>query len=784
MAIQDRFKAAFQSFTKTDNSNRDELLLSRKYLKYGQNKPLVQDWSRVIMSDEELYKGYPYAAINNRANGVANLAESNLKTDALPQILKDFKAKQEEVMHPYLDVIDESLSFDNNKFWYDISTYLDLEGVYYLMVLRNSETNEDGTRTGNVQEFKLLNPYDIRRIVNDETLEIGGYVETRDGLVREFPPEMIIEIRKLNPFSANDPFSMTDAAKESQYTLKQAGDYTRHSLKNNMAAPGIISTDVLLDPQQFSNFVSRVTNQEKGLPLFGNGAGAVTWDSMQIDMDKAALDKINEINRQALFAVSGVGKTMMSIEESGTTRDTARAQKEIFIENHVMPQLKLILSALNQDYKRYYMNEYKTNKYKLYIDNPLGSDRAAELQDVEIRDSVYKTYDTLVAAGYTRDLAARYASGEITLEELGEPTEEPRPNPIVEAAMLKGGQDPTNGNLTPPAKDDKPADKKKPVKKPAPTDKKKEAIDLDKNHTFDQVNNEFDEESQGIVNTQQGQLQNSIIRVESEIVSAVLNKVTKNAFDSEDDVIDEKDKLEAERELKLILETFYTAIIPVYASKVISSRLKEFGGFTTFKLSPQIKEYIKTIAEKTSKSHVDTVVKDLMKTAKETYDNNVESELKKITDTGRSVTDEDLVYARKRALEGASRQRLTNEITNKFQDISKNRAKAIARTETNRAFTRSQFEADLQFIKQNGLEDKAFKKWTTRSEMPCVYCNELASRPPIPFKNNFLDLGDELSVMVQKDGKSKVQTLQVNFESLEAGNAHVNCSCIYVLIIK
>ena len=47
-----------------------------------------------------------------------------------------------------------------------------------------------------------------------------------------------------------------------------------------------------LPDDQFDNFVSRVKNHGRGEPLFGNGAGTVSWIDMQIDLDKAALDKI------------------------------------------------------------------------------------------------------------------------------------------------------------------------------------------------------------------------------------------------------------------------------------------------------------------------------------------------------------------------------------------------------------------------------------------------------------------------------------------------------------
>lgn len=449
--VAERFTQAIRgavSFPKSSNSLVIQDDSARQFLRNGNRRALIEDWSKVVMSDNELYTGYPYAAINNRANSIVEMSENNLKTNAEPSIIKAAKDKQKVVEHPYLELIEDSLDFSDTDFWYDISTYLDLEGVYYILAVRNV----DGDRVGNVQEFKLLNPYEVRRIRSKETGKVGGYIETREGMIREIPTQMIIDIRALNPFSRDKPYAMTDAAKDSQFTLKQAGDYTRHSLKNNMAAPGIISTDILLEPEMFTNFVSRVTNQEKGLPLFGNGAGAISWDSMQIDLDKTGLKDINEINRSALFAVSGVSKTMMAIEESGTTRETAKVQKDLFTELHIIPQMRRIINALNQDYKRYYQSDYQKNKYKIYIDNPLGSDRDAEIKDIKIRDESYKLYDTLVGAGYDRELASKYACGEITLEELGDPTNDPRPNPIVEAANLKMGEDPKNDNLESPKK--------------------------------------------------------------------------------------------------------------------------------------------------------------------------------------------------------------------------------------------------------------------------------------------------------------------------------------------
>lgn len=706
------------------NTLGDSLRLSRKFLKYGSQKPLVQDWSQILMTDEDRYVGYMYAAIKRRAARVAYLAEYNLKTEATKSIVDAAKKKEEEVLHPYLNLIDSSPTFSNYQFWYNISTFLDLEGVFYLMALRN--VGEE--RVGNIQEFKLLNPFNVKRVINKDTLEVGGYIEGRMGMVREFSPGMIIEIRMLNPFSEEEPFGMADAAKDSSFTLKQAGDTTRHSLRNNQAAPGIITTDMEMPTEEFENFRARILKQEKGEPLFGNGAGAITWADMQIDLNKAALDKINEVQRDELIAVSGVSKTMLSIEQSGVTRDTAKVQKDLFVEDSIMPQLQMIIDALNQDYKNHYQAEYKKNEYCIYIDNPLGSDRDAELKDIEIRETSYDLCNSLVNKGYDYALAAKYAEGLITLEELGKPK-----NPPVQPALPAAAPPPT----------------------PPPAEEYEQKHDDKHDDHIDAISNQFDEESQGIINNQQAALQNTVVNIEERVVVAVLNRVTKNQFDNESDIITKTDRKAYENELEIALAAFYGVILPLYATSVLSRRVKEFNLFGSFKLTGEVKRYIRNTASKAASGHMDTILADLLATARE------------------------------EALRGASQQEIVSAIRKKYtSQISTTRAKTIARTETNRAFTRSQYEADWQFIQQNDLEGRAFKKWITRSGNPCPLCQAKAEEPPIPFRHPFAELGDEVSATYVEDGKTKVLKQKIGFETVEAGNLHPNCSCIYQLIIE
>lgn len=942
MNFIDRIKSGYREFNKTTNnfSGRND------FLKNGNNKAINSNWSSVNMSDEDFYTGYSYAAINNRANKTAQIAMKYLKTVANEQTTDIYKKRGDILDHPYLKLIRDSIEFSEYDFWYDISTYLDLEGISYILVTRTIQDD----RVGNAMEFEVLNPYEVKRIRNSSTLEIGGYTESRNGLIREINPKQIIETRKLNPFSRDNPFAMTDAAKDSQFTLKQAGDYTRHSLKGNQNTPGIISTDVLLDPEQFKNFVNRIQNQEKGSPLFGNGAGAINWNSMQVDLDKAALDKINEISRSTLFAVSGMSKTSMGIEESGTTRDVSKTQTDNLIENHIMPQIQKVIDSFNLDYKKYSPAEYKKDKLTIIIDNPLGKDKEVESKEVTIAKDKINLRQSLIDLGYTSDIASKYANGEIELSELGEPTKKVKkeesqvklevdsdvdPNlkqnkdkQTVEDAKAEnvylkelisflvqkrkdqaklvtvdnynknhdgsgkfssgpGGStildslNPTSGLLVKyePEKRAKaklggklttldktmggkpddiitiyrgaPSIKKEIVPGDYITDLRELAVSytgdgniiskkVRKGDVLDDsseslgneyiyrpnADKEFEKKSNNaiqdslpvinqvnIIEDQQNALKSTINKIQADIIKSVLSRVTQNAFDSQDDIIYASDRKESEDELEKQLTLFYIALFLIYGPQLLNKRKSEFEDVkgTRFILTPQVKSKINDFAKKASKSHIDTILNDLLDTSNIAYDKAVETEVAKILQT---ITKDDIdklikgldkkqseklieelnkkeagkeIYelARKRALEGQGRAQIVASIRKEYKDISKTRATTIARTETQRAFNQSQYQADVQFLTDNDLMDRAYKQWKTRSANPCQYCIDLSKEPPIPFDMNFRDMGDELSyIYTKKDGSKVKRSLQVDYEELSAGNAHVNCGCVYILIIK
>lgn len=699
--FKDIKKLASRIFTTSKNA----MTLPREYLKYGSRRGIMKpDWSQVTMSDQDHYTGLSYAGITKRARTVARVAKDHLVTE------KEGVANAEEV-HPYIPLIRESKLFSENFFWQAISIFLDLEGVFYIYALRNF----DDKKTGNTLQFKLLNPYNIKRVLDKDTLQVVGYIENRKGFQRELPKEQIIEIRELNPFDEDKPYSMTDAAKENSFTLKSSGDYTRHILRNNVDAPGIITTDVILSDEQFKNFVSRMKEHTKGEPIFGNGAGAVNWQPMTSDLSKAGLKDINEINRESLFAVLGMSKTMMGIEQSGVTRETGHVQKELFIESEAVPRIDLIIDALNLDYKSRYSADYEKNKLTLGISNPIESDQEIEGKKIDNKTKNYDLYMKLVNDGYDEKKASQFANGEIDIKELGKPKNPPKVDPLEET----------------------------------PVAKKEEHL-----HEHKHLN----QITQAMVDDQQSKLQNAIVNIEGRLAVAAINRIpklvknglAKNQIDEESDLITAKEKKDSKEELMLLLFGFYAAISKFHGKDTIVDRLSEFGGKGRFSLDKLARDNMKDMSEKVASSHVDTISKELYQ------------------------------VARKAALEGRSQLEIIGELKSRYShDITENRAKTVARTETNRAFTMAQYDADRQFISQNNLEGRAFKRWETRSDNPCEFCLALEAQGLVPFEKNFVNKGDSVSAKV--DGK-KV-SFEAGFDDVYSGNLHPNCSCDYRLVI-
>jgi hypothetical protein len=804
------------------------------FLKYGSRK-MPSTWSTPDIKDEDFYTGYGFAVINKRANRSVVLGKKFLFTEATESIEKEANIKNEVITHPYLSLIRESLEFSERDFWYDISTYLDLEGIYYLMAVR---TVTGSGKVGNIQRFSLLNPYWVKPIVNSKG-ELGGYVENHPVKGnRDIPKEMIIPIKLLNPFNPERPYSLADAARDSQFTLKQANDFARESIDGNLNAPGILSSAIELPDDQFDNFVARIKSHSRGEPLFGNGAGTISWTDMQTDLDKAALDKINSINRDVLLAVSGLSKTGVGVEESGTGREVSRTQKDDFTENAIMPQIENIIDQLNLDYRRYYEPQYKSNGYTITLDNPLETNRDAEQADVDIRDSQFALMQSLISKGYSIEIASKYAKGKIDITALGEPTEEIAP--VVDPLAPK---DPAAD--TPPA-DTPPADTKKPEKKVEPKASLSEELNEYEGYPVplaqyldehaDQIR-PFSEEKSSIYTHQ---LDPKTVRIQSveendgmiwgvvdnghvllahfndnadkTAILAKLNKryknqlvavkkkinndldhdcdhdiadVVKNAapFDKQETIDQNTNELNSaaraaeDRLFNWYEEQITAGTLPATTplDDFINQLTLPFAVFFTV-MFPIYASY------RMQKTADDLNIKDEVPVISVTEElkAQINQFAKREADSHIHTIDNDI-----RAALAVIRSKTSDPLAQRemfqiaFKQIQDRRSIALANNAAARIFNLSQYEADLQFLTRAGLINQAYKVMFSLTGAPCSICSKViaaTNTKPVPFTSAFVEFGEEIT---GSDGKHQ----KFDFETIIAGNVHPNCHCAYKLVM-
>lgn len=813
MEITNRFKNALAAFKKIENKGPDP----NAFLKYGSRK-MPSTWSTPEISDEDFYTGYGFAVINKRANRSVVLGKKFLYTDAKEDIIKKANEDGTRVVHPYLSLIKDSTEFAERDFWYDISTYLDLEGIYYLMAVR--AVTPTG-KVGKIQKFVLLNPYKVRPVVNSKG-ELGGYIEQDGNKQREIPKEMMIVIRQLNPFDKSKSYSLADAARDAQFTLKQANNFSREAIDGNLNTPGIISSAIELPDDQFDNFVDRIKNHGRGEPLFGNGAGTVSWTDMQTDLEKAALDKVNNISRESLIAVAGTSKTGMGIEESGTGREVSRTQKDDFTENAIMPQIEKIIDSLNLDYRRYYADQYSKDKYSIVLDNPLETDRDAEKKDVEISDARFDLYQKLVSQGYPKEVAAKYAKGLLDITDLGEPTEEDTedkkddtpdeteddPKQDINAETYKNKSYQVYEGYPVPILQylGEHAEQFNPISEQS-------SFIYSTTEGFDRVTIHHLEEAEksliGVVNentfVKLGEFHDNADRV---AILAKLNKRYKNQpvavkkkidlnHTHEYDVakiinarFDKQEQIESNtNDLLGSAQAAEDKLYRWYVDEINGGNLNPhpivMDDFTN-PLSLSFAVYFTVMFPIYASYRVQETAKGLGITdelpvialteeVKETINDFSRREAISHMNTMRADLENALAIIRART---SDPEQLKQQFGEAYTQIQARRSQLIASNAAKRIFNISQFEADLQFLTRADMVSQAYKVMFSLTGKPCPVCSAIIAQTnasPIPFTSAFVELGET----VEGEGRS----MRFDYESIIAGNVHPNCNCAYKLVI-
>lgn len=539
-----------------------------------QSTPLssAEEFNLVEMQPREYYVGQLYGAIRTRANRVAALAKEHTKT----RIFDDPEAEIDE-QHPYLKLINESPSFPNTFFWRAMSTFLDLTGTAYIFVLRNPG---NGSILGEPQEFKIVNPYNLTKYVKGSNPDEYTYIETRGAAWREIPKEQLIIIRSFNPFNLEEGYAMVEAAKDDQFSIQQARNYTRTAVKDNVGQRGMLAPEQVLSDEDYTNFQNAIADKGKGGKFFTSNA-PVKYSDMQIDLDKLALDKINTISVETLVMVTGASKTLLGVEQSQISQEQAKVQRELFTENHAIPQLDDILDPLNQDYKNNYKSDYESNRIEMFVDSPLKVDKDLDLKDAQIEKVKAETAKTFIDAGYEPDSVNKYLDidDELKFEE-----RQPKGLPLPP------------GQFTPDEEDE-------------------EAKELK------QALNRFSPGLEQVVRGHEATLANQITNIEGQVLQAALPKLSekfaKNQLTESDRMVNEAERKRLERDLALALSAFGGAIVALFANQTINRRFAQFKLPAQFVMTDKVNKTIRDRSSRAASSHMHTFLKDIYQSARD-----------------------------------------------------------------------------------------------------------------------------------------------------------------------
>lgn len=313
--------------------------------------------------------------------------------------------------------------------------------------------------------------------------------------------------------------------------------------------------------------------------------------------------------------------------------------------------------------------------------------------------------------------------------------------------------------------------------------------------------NAFTEDQQRQVDLATEQFRQSVERVDNQILAQYIQAIQNGDYTEAEAILENAEESQQTHTLVFALLTISAILLPLYAKQRINALFAQFGLHTVYAQTSSGQKAIRDQAEKGAVSHVRTIAKDIKKQLDEAIDAELtnqsikaamEAKYPKLKDSKNYLEDvkkDDDMYkfARNLALRGASRDEIIKKLQENFPELSKKRANVIAGNESNRVFTLSQFEADEQFLAQNKLTDKAYKRLVSNTGHPCPICASIIAAThvkPIPFKKDFAEFGKEMVVKYEEDGQEKTKKFTPNYEHLRSGHIHVNCHCRYELLIK
>lgn len=795
--------------------------IANDFLRRGAVKTLARLDLDKQYDPEATIKGYLYAALNFRKESFAEYAEENV-------VCED--KHNEGLKHPYLELIENSKVEDEYEFWRDLINDYDMTGESFIFLLRRVVYSDDAkpgekrtpTHIGMPTAIEQL---DSKRmtILRNARNQIVGYRERLDGNhVREFLPEQIIRIYNKHPLDPDRVLSVFDACKDYQYTINKGSEFAQSALLNNTNSPGIVSTETTMTQEEYDDLIARLNGHEPGKWIVTDGASKLSYTPLSQDLDSVALPSLTEVNRQTIFAVTGTSKTILGIEESGTTRDTARVQEQKFTKRTIKPLVKRFLSALNFDYRTCYPERYKLQELKLVLKS--GVDAAEELERYQAQKTLFDDTLEIVYSGYNAESAQAFMNGEIDFTEMrvdGHDADE-----IDQESENQDGDPDTD------AGDDGDGDgggSNNPSSSNGLTEQELAQVDVENqtSHIHDEVitDNYIDKAlGQHIIEgelTEYGQqvktqaikakndLLKTVRKIQLDAIKDASARLEVNEFDYRD-IRSKEDEEGIFTRLFNAFKKYWLFMVPLIGRERLAEDKEVVGLSAPVNLlgTRSVQNYIKDISKREAESHTKTIYDSILEASnkaaeKATADLFADEYLKeykqgedkwfKTKPTKKQVksklkneqflSENEKMYkwVQDRIAEGYNRAEIQRMVRREYVDLSRKRANVLVGNEMAKAINSSQFMADYELLAATNSLNKAYKRLVSNSGHPCPICEEIINRGEIPFTENFVELGDTVQA-TKENGQTQVMVF--NYEPIRDGVVHPNCRCSYQLVIK
>ncbi len=812
---------SLQRATRVPTQNKQQPItttnsIANDFLRRGAVKALNRIRQDKKYDPEATIRGYLYAALNYRKENFAAYAEDNITSE---------DKFSQGLVHPYLNLIENSKTEDVYEFWRDIINDYDMRGEAYIFLLRRvvyKEKKQDGKRRevehiGLPTAIEQLDAQTMEILRNGEQ-EIIGYRQHVDAThIREFLPEQIIRVYNKHPLDVRKTLSIFDACKDYQYTINKGSEYAQATLLNNTNTPGILSTETQLTDEEYDNLVARINGHEAGKLMVTDGVSKLNFTPIATNLDTVALPDLTDVNRQTIFAVTGTSKTVLGIEESGTTRDTAKVQEAKFNKKTIRPLVKRFISALNFDFRVNYPERFKSTGVKLVLKNAV--DPAEDAERYNTQKALFDSTLEIVYSGYSKETAQAFMNGEIDFTELkldGSDNEE-----ISDEE--DAGNNPSDDTDNP-----KDSDGSDDTENNGLSEEDLEKIDIENQGTHIHndtitddyvdkalrkhfINEELSEYGR-LIKTQslkaKDDLLKEIRRIQLDAIKDANTQLAVNSFEKKDITTKEKEE-DIFKRLFNAFKKYWMFIVPLIGRERLAEDREDLGLDANINLmgTKAVQDYIKDMATREAESHTKTILDSIVEAANKGFTKAVndlfadkylenykqgedkwfkvkpsKSDVKSKLKNEAFLSDNEKLYkwVQDRIQEGYNRQQIQRMVRNEYVNLSRKRANLIVGNEMAKAVNSSQFMADYELLKATNNLDKAYKRLVSSTGDPCPICAEIINRGDIPFTENFVNLGDQ--IQATKDGKTHVMIF--NYENIRDGVVHPNCHCSYQLIIK